>query len=570
VDKKELLEMKKNPMKNTKKALRITGGGRRPVFPHLESQVVQWVKDLNKAGVNVRDEAIKLKAKQLYSASSLSLSQSGASSSTASTSGTSSHTLGGVFSSTALESDTPLLSSSSSTLRDASLPTSFTRDTSVAGFKFSTGWVNGFKNRHNLCSRRHTSGKVLPNGVTEICREFLTSIHNLIQEKQIKCSNILNLDQVPRVFGAKTNSTITERGCKNVLLRAAGSAHKKFTVTFCISGSGQVLPVHLLFSKLTKIPEGLDCMVNVNRTGMWSGSIMRDYLQDMVMKRSATLIRREPILFIIDSYASHLPFENSSEFEEHNIYIRCIPGGLTGILQPLDVCFNRGFQAYYSTQLNAYMEDAAVNGNNGLLTKKGNIKIPSYKKVAKWCTDYPKSLDVAAVAKAFTLVGITGVDAAFPELNSFHEPLRNLIINYIDELTWLNVHWELVQAECKLLLEDLTVEGYYFPEDNQSFYTCISREIKEDLFDLKQRLVTYMKSREVYLEALGPGYLDRIIQGLQTVDNLEIKATSQMLKWSITVRDFKNCSAEIFRVAAPEKFVELVKIDNYYIIRYII
>lgn len=67
--------------------------------------------------------------------------------------------------------------------------------------------------------------------------------------------NILNFDQVPRYFDRSTSRTITGRGSKSAKLRKFASSHKRFTFTPIISLAGKVFAIHLLFSKLLRIPK---------------------------------------------------------------------------------------------------------------------------------------------------------------------------------------------------------------------------------------------------------------------------------------------------------------------------
>ncbi|KAK1940033.1 hypothetical protein P3T76_008356 [Phytophthora citrophthora] len=57
----------------------------------------------------------------------------------------------------------------------------------------------------------------------------------------IKTSNIVNMDQVPRYFETEPKTTIATRGLCEVLLKKGGTSHKRFTATFAITVAGVIL-----------------------------------------------------------------------------------------------------------------------------------------------------------------------------------------------------------------------------------------------------------------------------------------------------------------------------------------
>jgi hypothetical protein len=51
-------------------------------------------------------------------------------------------------------------------------------------FKASYGWLNWFKNRYNLVSRRQTTSRMLPEYAVNLATEFLFLVRNIIDEKK--------------------------------------------------------------------------------------------------------------------------------------------------------------------------------------------------------------------------------------------------------------------------------------------------------------------------------------------------------------------------------------------------
>ena len=53
-------------------------------------------------------------------------------------------------------------------------------------------------------------------------------------------------------------------------------------------------------------------------------------------------------LLILDSFKGHMVDPVKHHFQEKNIHLAVIPGGLTSKLQPLDVAVNKSFKAKVS------------------------------------------------------------------------------------------------------------------------------------------------------------------------------------------------------------------------------
>ena len=117
-----LVQQMKDSTTSTKKARRLSGGGRKAQYAVLEDDLHAWVKDHNKKGLRVKDQYIQAKARLLHKAQRRAESADGGSGSCS-------------------DNDEENASDSS--------------------FKSSTGSLARFKTRHKLVSRRQTSSRRL-------------------------------------------------------------------------------------------------------------------------------------------------------------------------------------------------------------------------------------------------------------------------------------------------------------------------------------------------------------------------------------------------------------------------
>ena len=72
-----------------------------------------------------------------------------------------------------------------------------------------------------------------------------------------------------------------------------------------------------------------------------TSSIMVDYIKNFLVKE----IPSGKTLLIMDSFSGHKTAEVKKTCKENNIDIMMIPGGYTGLLQPLDISVNRSFKS---------------------------------------------------------------------------------------------------------------------------------------------------------------------------------------------------------------------------------
>ncbi|KAG5677538.1 hypothetical protein PVAND_007290 [Polypedilum vanderplanki] len=280
----------------------------------------------------------------------------------------------------------------------------------------------------------------------------------------------------------------------------------------------------VLFSKLKNLPNDLpkekNFTADVNETGMWSTALLESYLQNVIYKRKETSLLRQPVLLILDSFASHIKVATSKKFE------------------------------------------------------RGNTKVPSHKQVAQWIVEWSKNVSIDLISNAFSLCGI-GSCESFNEEN-LHTPLKNLIQSSDDD-SWIRDNSEIFVSDNMLYIDE---EEYYFPpsESNtssKSFFICIYKfkEIKES-FAIWIR--NYCKEIIERIKLLWNIEIDEVdaktlSNGNLLGNNLDIHAISDIedILIDITVIDEESMILENlkFESSVVRQKLELVCLQNYYIMK---
>lgn len=203
-------------------------------------------------------------------------------------------------------------------------------------------------------------------------------------------------------------------------------------------------------------------MIAVNKTGMWSDEVFKDWMDTMIINHSLF----DPVLLLIDSYAVHIKAAQAKQYEKHNVFIMIVPPKMTNICQPLDVAINKSFQSCYENSYNEYI--ALALNDPELQTKSKNPKVPSYLSVSNWVCDWVSSVKPEMVANAFKICGIGEGPFNYMEL---HQPLKDLYSSEMNKETWLEKYASLASHEDVVNLNDIFV-----PERlEQSFYVCVHK-----------------------------------------------------------------------------------------------
>jgi hypothetical protein len=102
-----------------------------------------------------------------------------------------------------------------------------------------------------------------------------------------------------------------------------------------------------------------------------TADLMNDWLKNVWNKRPGTVQKMRAML-VLDSFRGHITNEVKRKIKSLKSDLVIIPGGLTSILQVLDVVINKPFK----DSLRKLYEDWLINGNH-TLTKRGNLKKPT-------------------------------------------------------------------------------------------------------------------------------------------------------------------------------------------------
>lgn len=262
-------------------------------------------------------------------------------------------------------------------------------------FKASAGWIRRFKRKNPSIRQRTTMCQRLP--------EEEKYVIGLRKEHGYILSQIGNADQTRVWFDSPANCTVNAKSQKSVLVRTTGAERQRCTVMLCITADGRKLPPYIIFKRKDvpneKFPKGV--VIRAQENGWMNNELVVDWLKTVWENRTGGLLAKKSLL-VLDSFRGHLTDKEKTELCEAHTHLAVIPGGLTGMLQPLDVSVNRPFKVEFRRCYSEWMAS-----DNHEKTPTGRLKRAPLATVAEWVLRAWSSVSLDIVAKSFKVTGIS-------------------------------------------------------------------------------------------------------------------------------------------------------------------
>lgn len=275
---------------------------------------------------------------------------------------------------------------------------------SAAEFKASRGWITRFMRRNSLSIRRRTT---LCQRLPSDFEDKVLLFHRHVIEKR-KCNGYLlsqigNADQTPLNFDMPPNTTVNQKGASSVTVRTTGHEKQRCTVMLAVTADGRKLPPYVVFKRKTQ-PKGQfprKIHVRVQENSWMDVRLVQDWVRTVWGARPGAMLNL-PALLVLDSFKGHLVDSVKTTLADMRTDLAIIPGGLTSVLQPLDVCVNKPFK---DNVRKLYMEWMCAGDHS--LTPTGRIKRPSLELVCEWICAAWDMISPDVILKSFKKTGIS-------------------------------------------------------------------------------------------------------------------------------------------------------------------
>lgn len=243
-------------------------------------------------------------------------------------------------------------------------------------FVFSIGWFMGFQRRWGISCRALTKkAQHLPEEYRRLVINWLRFNRRHCSEQQFPLNRILNIDEIPipfeyfegKTYDLKGSHTISARTHRSgwdkrqatlilyIFADGVGSRIKPKIIFHGVSGSGNRIlgkEKHLYHPEVT---------IEFNPTAYNTEDLFLKFFDEELFPSLGISDFRNPppqkTLLLLDVFAGHTTDTVLSKLRSANIITSLIPGGCTGLLQPLDTAVNKPFKGYLREFTDQYIDE---------------------------------------------------------------------------------------------------------------------------------------------------------------------------------------------------------------------
>ena len=165
------------------------------------------------------------------------------------------------------------------------------------------------------------------------------------KQKNFDLSAIGNMDETLVWFDKPAIRTAESRGAKTVFVKTTGHKKTRFTVVLACLADGTKLKPMVVLKRKTMPKERFSSGVVIHvHPRQWMDEEGVKICIEKVWRCRAGSLNKPQSLLVWDSFSAHLVDSSKRELRENNTKTAVIPGGLTSVVQPLDVCLNKPFK----------------------------------------------------------------------------------------------------------------------------------------------------------------------------------------------------------------------------------
>ena len=304
-------------------------------------------------------------------------------------------------------------------------------------FTASNGWLNRFLNRNDIRFRAVTSlGQKLPPDSKDLSLHLLDYVDKEFRQSSgyRADSRIYNMDEMPIYFDSPNKKTYEFKGKDSVIVKTTGHEKTRFTLVLCASNDGQKVMPAIIFGGLKKVPKpkknekqfmhGIHIMVA--KKASMDEPTMIDWVRQVFAKRPGGLflnmssksrigVPKHKTCLVMDSQGPHKVTEVLKLLSDRcDTFTAIIPGGLTPIIQPADVSWNKLVKSRIKHFWRDWMDEPKTEAD---FTPDGNLKKPSYALVAEWCLTAWNEIPIQQIKDSFKQCGLGPERGEDSELN---------------------------------------------------------------------------------------------------------------------------------------------------------
>lgn len=177
-------------------------------------------------------------------------------------------------------------------------------------------------------------------------KEIVWHFRSFVKKKTWKIAASPNMDEVPFAFDIPMGRSVAMKGDKSVTIKTTGHEKAHFTVVLACCADWKKPPPMIFFERRTMLkddfPPGV--VIDTNVRGWMDEEMMGRWLEKCFSRRPGSFFNVAKGLLVMHVQV-HITERTLKRTRAKNCTAAVIPGGMTKILQPLDMAVNRSSKA---------------------------------------------------------------------------------------------------------------------------------------------------------------------------------------------------------------------------------
>ena len=207
-------------------------------------------------------------------------------------------------------------------------------------------WLLGFEKRHPELSKRSPELLTLARAKS-MNPESVNAFFDMFEEMTAKygitdAEQLWNCDETGLNADHRSKRVYAKKGSRDVYAQSAGAGKTYYSVLFCGSASGQMMPPFILYKGkhlyntwTRNGPAG--STYGVTDSGWMEGVAYEGWFINHFIPNVEK--KKKPLVLMFDGHNSHLTYKTTNAARENQIVLACIPPHSSHRIQPFDVGF---------------------------------------------------------------------------------------------------------------------------------------------------------------------------------------------------------------------------------------
>ena len=173
---------------------------------------------------------------------------------------------------------------------------------------------------------------------------------------------IANADETAIYLDMPPNYTLEKKGVKEIILKTTGCEKLRLTVMLAATADGRKLPPFLILKRKT-VPKSesfpKDVIVRAQEKGWMTEQLMLEWLKQVWSRRPGAFLN-QPSMLVLDAFKGHVTDSVKDQLRKMKTELVVIPGGMTSVLQPMDVSINLSINPVLLTAVAVFRNPNAI------------------------------------------------------------------------------------------------------------------------------------------------------------------------------------------------------------------